>query len=65
MRNEFTAIIERDGEWYTAYCPGVPGANGQGSVMGCSTAYNLSKSMREKSLKDLHGVLYTRSDCHV
>jgi len=30
MRNEFTAIIEKDGEWYIAYCPEVPGANGQG-----------------------------------
>jgi predicted RNase H-like HicB family nuclease len=30
MQNEFTAIIERDGEWYTAYCPEIPGANGQG-----------------------------------
>jgi predicted RNase H-like HicB family nuclease len=31
MRNEFTAIIERDGEWHIAYCPEVPGANGQGT----------------------------------
>ena len=30
MKNEFTAIIERDGEWYIAYCPEIPGANGQG-----------------------------------
>ena len=30
MHNEFTAIIERDGEWYVAYCAEVPGANGQG-----------------------------------
>jgi predicted RNase H-like HicB family nuclease len=30
MHNEFTAIIERDGEWYVAYCPEIPGANGQG-----------------------------------
>ena len=30
MHNEFTAIIERDNEWYIAYCPEVPGANGQG-----------------------------------
>ena len=30
MRNEFTAIIERDGDWYIAFCPEVPGANGQG-----------------------------------
>ncbi len=30
MKNEFTAIIERDGEWFIAYCPEIPGANGQG-----------------------------------
>ena len=30
MHNEFTTIIERDGEWYVAYCPEIPGANGQG-----------------------------------
>jgi predicted RNase H-like HicB family nuclease len=30
MRNEFTAVIEQDGEWYIAYCPEIPGANGQG-----------------------------------
>jgi predicted RNase H-like HicB family nuclease len=30
MHNEFTALIERDGEWYVAYSPEVPGANGQG-----------------------------------
>jgi predicted RNase H-like HicB family nuclease len=30
MKNEFTAIIERDGEWYIGYCPEVSGANGQG-----------------------------------
>ena len=33
MRNEFTAIIERDGEWYIAYCPEIPGANGQGATI--------------------------------
>ncbi len=30
MRNQFTAIVERDGPWYIAYCAEVPGANGQG-----------------------------------
>lgn len=30
MRNEFTAIVERDGHWYIAYSPEIPGANGQG-----------------------------------
>ena len=30
MRNEFTAIVEREDRWFIAYCPEIPGANGQG-----------------------------------
>ena len=30
MTNTYTAIFEPDGDWYIAYCPEVPGANGQG-----------------------------------
>ena len=30
MTNEFTAVVERDDEWFIAYCPEIPGANGQG-----------------------------------
>jgi len=30
MRNEFTAIVEKDDSWYIAYCAEIPGANGQG-----------------------------------
>ena len=30
MRNEFTAIVERDEQWFIAYCPEIQGANGQG-----------------------------------
>lgn len=30
VMNEFTAVIEQDGEWFIAYCPEMPGANGQG-----------------------------------
>ncbi len=30
MPGEYTAIIERDGDWYIAYCAEIPGANGQG-----------------------------------
>ena len=33
MRNEFTAILERDGDWHIAYCPEIPGANGQGRTV--------------------------------
>jgi predicted RNase H-like HicB family nuclease len=32
MHNEFTAIIEEDEGWYIAYCPEIPGANGQGKT---------------------------------
>ena len=32
MHNEFTAVIEKDGEWCVAYCPEIPGANGQGKT---------------------------------
>ena len=30
MSNKFTAVLEKDEEWYIAYSPEVPGANGQG-----------------------------------
>ncbi len=33
MYNEFTAIIEKDGDWYIAYCLEIPGANGQGKTI--------------------------------
>ena len=32
MHNEFTAIIEKDEEWYIGYCLEIPGANGQGKT---------------------------------
>lgn len=30
MRNEFTAIIEQEKNWFIAYSPEIQGANGQG-----------------------------------
>ena len=33
MRNEFTAVIEKADGWYIAYCPEIPGANGQGATI--------------------------------
>jgi predicted RNase H-like HicB family nuclease len=32
MKHEFTAVFERDGDWFIAYCPEIPGANGQGQT---------------------------------
>jgi len=33
MHNEFTAVFEKDGDWYIGYCPEIPGANGQGRTI--------------------------------
>jgi predicted RNase H-like HicB family nuclease len=59
MRNEFTAVIEREGEWFIAYCPEIPGANGQGrDLKECKD--NLAAAIalilqdrREDGLRDL------------
>jgi predicted RNase H-like HicB family nuclease len=33
LHNEFTAVFEKEGEWYIGYCPEIPGANGQGRTI--------------------------------
>ena len=33
MRNEFTSVIEEDGEWFIGYSPEIPEANGQGRTI--------------------------------
>ena len=33
MKNEFTAVVEQDGDWSIADCPEIPGANGQGRTV--------------------------------
>jgi predicted RNase H-like HicB family nuclease len=53
MRNEFTALVERDGRWYVAYCPEIPGANGQGktkaaALKSLASAINLILEDRRK-----------------
>ena len=44
MHNEFTAIFEQDGDWFIAYCPEIPGANGQGKSQD-EARKNLSKAI--------------------
>jgi len=44
MHNEFTAIIERDEDWFIAYCPEIHGANGQGKTKP-DAIHNLSKAI--------------------
>ena len=59
MHNEFTAIIEQDGDWFTAYCPEIPGANGQGRTRE-ECRHSLAEAIaliledpREDALRDL------------
>jgi predicted RNase H-like HicB family nuclease len=57
MHNEFTAIIEKDGDWFIAYCPEISGANGQGRtkeecLQSLSDAINLIlQDRREDALR--------------
>lgn len=44
MHNEFTAIVEKDEDWFIAYCAEIPGANGQGKT-------------KEKCLESLSGAI--------
>lgn len=44
MHNEFTAVFEREGDWFISYSPEIPGANGQGRT-------------REESLDSLAGAI--------
>ena len=44
MHNEFTAIIEKDEDWFIAYCAEIPGANGQGKTKA-ECLKNLSKAI--------------------
>jgi predicted RNase H-like HicB family nuclease len=59
MRHEFTAVIERNGEWYIAYCPEVPGANGQGRTKE-ETRRSLSEAialiLEDRRAEGLRGV---------
>jgi len=59
MHNEFTAIFERDDEWYIAYCPEIPGANGQGRTKDearASLAAAIALILEDRREDSLRGV---------
>ena len=59
MRNEFTAIFERDGDWTIAYCPEIPGANGQGRTKDearASLAAAIALILEDRRADSLRGV---------
>ena len=59
MHNKFTAVFERDGEWYIAYSPEIPGANGQGrskDEAGESLAEAIALILADRREDGLRGV---------
>ena len=59
MRNEFTALVERDGPWYIAYSPEIPGANGQGKTKAAalkSLANAIALILEDRRRAGLRGV---------
>ncbi len=59
MRNEFTAILERDGDWYVGYCPEISGANGQGRTRDeclASLADAIALILEDRREEGLRGV---------
>ena len=59
MRNEFTAIFEREGDWYIACCPEIPGANGQGRTREearASLAEAIALILQDRREDSLRGV---------
>jgi predicted RNase H-like HicB family nuclease len=59
MQNEFTAVIEQDGEWFVGFCPEIPEANGQGrSVEECreDLSQAIALVLRDRREDALRGV---------
>jgi predicted RNase H-like HicB family nuclease len=59
MKHEFTAVIERDGEWFVGWAPELPGANGQGkSLEECreSLAAAISLILEDRREDGLRGL---------
>ena len=59
MKHEFTAVFEKNDDWYIAYCPEVPGANGQGRTKAeartslIEAIQLILEDRREDGLRDL------------
>jgi predicted RNase H-like HicB family nuclease len=62
MRNEFTAVAERDGRWHIDYCPEIPGANGQGRTKAAALknlADAIALILEDRREDALRGILAT------
>lgn len=46
MRNEFTAVVQRDGRWWTGWLQEIPGVNSQGESRE-ELVENLQSALRE------------------
>jgi len=60
LARQFTAIVQRDGKWFIAFCPEVPGANGQGRtrascLKSLAAGIKLMLDIQEEELASLCG----------
>jgi predicted RNase H-like HicB family nuclease len=57
MKHEFSAVFEREGEWYIGYCLEVPGANGQGQTLDeCREREAIELILENRREETLRGV---------
>ena len=56
MRNEFTALIERDNDWYIAYCPEIPGAKRTPAEARASVAEAIALILEDRREDALRGL---------
>jgi predicted RNase H-like HicB family nuclease len=62
MYDERSAVVEQDGDWFVAYTPEVPGANGQGrtreeALRSLGAAVDLV--LADRNAEKAHGVRRT------
>lgn len=59
MHNEFTPVIEKDGDWCVGYSPEIPGADGQGRTVDecrASLAEAIALILEDRRTEGLRGV---------
>jgi predicted RNase H-like HicB family nuclease len=66
LAREFTAVVQKDAKWFIAFCPEVPGANGQGRarascLKSLAEAIKLLLEIQEDELAGLCGENISRA----
>ena len=57
MKNEFTAVIEKDERWFIAFSPEIPGANGQGETKEEALSEAIELILEDRREDGFRGIL--------